>query len=429
MGVDIILGLQWGDEGKGKIVDVFAPDYDLVARFQGGPNAGHTVEFDQKKYILHTIPSGIFHPGIMNIIGNGVIIDPFILFIEIESLREAGLQPDEYLFISRRAHLILPSHRLLDAAHEWSMGQSKIGSTLKGIGPTYTDKHGRTGIRVGQIFDHDFNSYYQNLKAQHLTLIRNLGFEFSDYKLDGLTFDIYEEQWFDGIRRMKHLKIADTEVMINRLLDEGKSAIAEGAQGSMLDVDFGSYPYVTSSCTISAGACSGLGISPKRIRTIYGVFKAYCTRVGGGPFPTELKDETGETIRRKGHEYGATTNRPRRCGWLDVPALNYAIMLNGVSRLIMMKADVLSGLESIQLCTGYSYEGQKLEVIPFDISDTKLTPIYQEFPGWKTGLESVDGWNKIPPPLMDYIHFIEKTTKVPIEIVSIGPDRLQTLKK
>jgi len=427
MKVDVILGLQWGDEGKGKIVDVFSPRYPIVARFQGGPNAGHTIEFDGKKFILHTIPSGIFHSQIQNVIGNGVIIDPYILMKEIGKLREAGVHPEKNLLISRRAHLILPTHRLLDAAYEASKGASKIGSTLKGIGPTYTDKVGRNGIRVGNIGDQSFNSRYQQLKELHLNLIRFLNFDFVHHLLDGLPFDEYEESWFKAIRAMKDFQIIDSEIFLNRNLDAGKAVLAEGAQGTMLDVDFGSYPFVTSSNTVSAGVCTGLGVSPNRIGKIYGVFKAYCTRVGSGPFPTELTGKDGEMLRSGGHEYGSTTGRPRRCGWLDLPALRYAIMLNGVDSLIMMKADVLSPFSSIQVCTDYMIDGQKQECFPFELNDPQLRPDYSEIIGWNCDIRGCSSPAEIPPALSDYIRFIENSVGVPVAIVSVGPDRKETL--
>jgi len=427
MKVDVILGLQWGDEGKGKIVDCFTPGYDVIARFQGGPNAGHTIEFDQKKFILHTIPSGIFHSQTINLIGNGVILDPVILFREMEPIVATGRTPSDNLYISRRAHLIMPTHRMLDAALESAKGASKIGSTLKGIGPTYTDKYGRNGLRVGDIFDPAFNSRYEHLKRLHLAQIHHHGFDISGHLLDGLTFDLYEEQWFEAMRKMKDLHIVDSETMINRLLDEGKKVLAEGAQGSMLDVDFGSYPFVTSSNTISAGVCSGLGISPKRVGTIYGVFKAYCTRVGSGPFPTELKDQTGERMRVQGHEFGSTTGRPRRCGWIDLPALRYSIMLNGVERLIMMKADVLSVFESVGVCDAYQKNGVLQEGFPFDLEHSGITPRFVEMAGWPEGLAGITEWNSLPDTMQDYIRYIEQATGVPVEIVSVGPDRTETI--
>jgi adenylosuccinate synthase len=429
MKVDVILGLQWGDEGKGKIVDVFTPDYDIIARFQGGPNAGHTIEFDRKKFILHTIPSGIFHQNTINIIGNGVIIDPFILMKEVVKLEEAGIQPQVNLLISRRAHLILPSHRLLDAALESAKGNAKIGSTLKGIGPTYTDKSARCGLRIGNVAEHDFNSKYNQLKLIHFDLLRFYGFDITKQKIDGLLFDEYEENWFQSVRKLTEFRIIDSEQVINKSLNEGKRVLAEGAQGTMLDVDFGSYPFVTSSNTTSSGVCSGLGVSPHHIGTIYGVFKAYCTRVGSGPFPTELNDETGELLRKTGNEFGSTTGRPRRCGWLDLPALNYAIMLNGIDSLIMMKTDVLDSLEEIRICTNYKIGQDMLEGFPFELSSKELTPVYEKLKGWKTTLTDKTTYSQLPSELAEYIDFIEKFAGLPVDMVSVGPDRSQTIKK
>jgi adenylosuccinate synthase len=428
MKVDVILGLQWGDEGKGKIVDVFTPDYDIIARFQGGPNAGHTIEFDHKKFVLHTIPSGIFHQNTLNIIGNGVIIDPFILMKEIIKLQEAGIQPQNNLLISRRAHLILPSHRLLDAALETAKGSAKIGSTLKGIGPTYTDKSARCGLRVGNIEEQDFNSRYNRLKLIHFDLLRFYGFDITKQNIDGLLFDEYEENWFQSIRNLCEYRIIDSEQLINKSLDEGKKVLAEGAQGTMLDVDFGSYPFVTSSNTISAGVCSGLGISPHRIGNIFGVFKAYCTRVGNGPFPTELSDETGELLRKKGNEFGSTTGRPRRCGWLDLPSLNYAIMLNGVNSLIMMKTDVLDSFEEISICKSYKVGEDILTDFPFELASEKLEPVYEIITGWNTTLTDKTTFQELPPELVAYIDYIEKSVGLAVDIVSVGPDRFQTIK-
>jgi adenylosuccinate synthase len=429
MKVDVILGLQWGDEGKGKIVDVFTPHYDIIARFQGGPNAGHTIEFDRKKFVLHTIPSGIFHHKTINIIGNGVIIDPFILMEEVAKLEEAGIQPRNNLLISRRAHLILPSHRLLDAALEAAKGNAKIGSTLKGIGPTYTDKSARCGLRVGNVAEHDFNSRYNQLKLIHFDLLRFYGFDITAHKIDGLVFDEYEDNWFQSVRKLHEFRIIDSEQVINKSIDEGKRVLAEGAQGTMLDMDFGSYPFVTSSNTTSSGVCSGLGVSPHRIGTIYGVFKAYCTRVGSGPFPTELNDEKGELLRKTGNEFGSTTGRPRRCGWLDLPALNYAIMLNGVNSLIMMKTDVLDSLEEIGICTNYKAGKEILESYPFELNSKDLIPVYEKFKGWKTALRDKTTFEQLPPELVEYIGYIEKSVGLQVDIVSVGPDRSQTIKK
>lgn len=427
--VDVILGLQWGDEGKGKIVDVFTPDYDIIARFQGGPNAGHTIIFGGRKFVLHTIPSGIFHRKTLNVIGNGVIIDPFILFGEIDKLREAGMEPEQNLLVSRRAHLITPSHRMMDAALESYKGASRIGSTLKGIGPAYTDKYGRNGLRVGNISDPSFNSRYELLKSAHIDMVRHLGFDYSTHLLDGLSFDAYEAKWFESIGRMKGLKIIDSEIFLNESLDQGLRVLAEGAQGTMLDVDFGSYPFVTSSNTITAGVCSGLGISPHRIGKIHGVFKAYCTRVGSGPFPTELQDQDGEMLRVGGNEFGSTTGRPRRCGWLDLPALKYSIMLNGVDSLIMMKADVLNPFPEIKICTGYRREGEQLPGFPFDLCDEKIQPGYRNMKGWASPLDGCTAADDMPDALEEYIRFVENEVGLPVGIVSIGPDRLQTLQR
>jgi len=427
MKVDIILGLQWGDEGKGKIVDVFTPRYPIVARFQGGPNAGHTIEFDGNKFILHTIPSGIFHPETLNVIGNGVIIDPHILMKEVEKLHMAGVRPEDNLLISNRAHLILPTHRLMDAASEACKGAQKIGSTLKGIGPAYTDKYGRNGIRIGNIFDGDFKDQYKRLKELHINQLDSCGFDYTDHLLDGISLADYELKWFDAIESLKGFRIINSEDFVNRSLDAGKTILAEGAQGTMLDVDFGSYPFVTSSNTISAGVCSGLGISPKRIGRTYGVFKAYCTRVGSGPFPTELFDNDGETLRTGGHEFGSTTGRPRRCGWLDLPALKYAIMLNGIDNLIMMKADVLSAFPSVSICTHYEMDGQVAGTYPFELSDPGIRPVYTQMKGWECDIRRCKTISEMPEELNEYIKFVEKFTGLPVNMVSVGPDRVQTL--
>lgn len=427
MKVDVILGLQWGDEGKGKIVDVFTPRYDVIARFQGGPNAGHTIEFDGKKFVLHTIPSGIFHPEKKNVIGNGVIIDPYILFKEVDSLHAAGIRPEVNLLVSRRAHLILPSHRLLDAAYEASKGIEKIGSTLKGIGPTYTDKYSRSGLRVGNICDPSFNRCYAELKERHLEIVRHYHFDYVNYLIDGLPFDAYEEVWLDAVKRLKEYTFIDSEYYLNECIAAGQSVLAEGAQGTLLDIDFGSFPFVTSSNTITAGACAGLGIAPNRIGTVYGVFKAYCTRVGSGPFPTELHDATGDHLREAGHEFGSTTGRPRRCGWLDLPALKYAIMLNGVTRLIMMKADVLNDMEEIRVCTSYEKDGILSEKLPFNLADKGIKPIYELLPGWNTTPDLSKGYGSLPENLKEYVAFIEGATGLPVDILSMGPDRTQTL--
>ena len=419
--VDVLLGLQWGDEGKGKIVDVLSPTYHMIARFQGGPNAGHTLEFEGKKYVLNTIPSGVFNPNTLNLIGNGVVIDPVIFKREIDNLRTNGYDPiaTHKLVISKKAHLILPTHRLLDAASESKMGNSKIGSTLKGIGPTYQDKIGRSGLRVGDTMLPDFKERYDKLIAKHLETL-------SHYNID-LDYKEYEAQWFEGIELLKAMKQVDAEHLVNQYLAENKKVLAEGAQGTLLDIDFGSYPYVTSSNTTSAGACTGLGAAPNKLGSIIGIFKAYCTRVGGGPFPTELDNEVGEELRRIGHEFGATTGRPRRCGWIDLPALKYAIMLNGVTELVMTKADVLSGFEKIYACTHYIYNGETIEYMPFDIVSVTATPVYKEIDGWKEDLTQIREINEIPEKLMAYIKYLEKELGVPVKYLSVGPDRKQTL--
>ena len=427
--LDILLGLQWGDEGKGKVVDALTPNYDIVARFQGGPNAGHTIEFGGKKFVLHNIPSGVLTPGCINIIGNGVIIEPHILKGEIEGLEKAGFKLDKTLLISNRAHLILPTHRAMDAANERALGKMKIGSTLKGIGPTYTDKTARRGLRIGDIAMSDFHGKYEKLKQQHLGLIASLDFPMEGFQLDGYDFAEYEKQWFEGIEFLKRYQFIDSEYYINAALDAGKKVLAEGAQGSMLDVDFGSYPFVTSSSVIAAGVCSGLGIAPSRIGKVYGIFKAYCTRVGTGPFPTELFDETGETLRQNGHEFGATTGRPRRCGWLDLPALKYAVMLSGVTDLMMMKSDVMDEFETIKVATAYRYKGQETRQLPFAACTETMEPVYVELPGWRKKIEdsSQKSEVRIPERLEEYIKFIEEYIGVPIKFVSYGPDRTQNI--
>ena len=418
MKIDILLGLQWGDEGKGKIVDALSPSYDVVARFQGGPNAGHSLEFNNVKHVLHLIPSGIFHPDKLNIIGNGVVLDPAVFKKEIEELGPPVEELVRRLVISARANLILPTHRILDAACEHQKGMLKIGSTLKGIGPAYTDKASRNGLRAGEILHRDFRKMYREHTEGHLSQLKNYDFDF-DLKE-------YEKGWFEGIELMKKFRIENTEYLINNLASEGKRVLAEGAQGTMLDLDFGSYPYVTSSNTISAGACTGLGISPRLTGEVFGIFKAYCTRVGSGPFPTELNDETGELLRRKGCEYGATTGRPRRCGWLDIPALKYAIMLNGVTRLFMMKSDILSGFETIKVCTSYNIDGKEQVELPFDNS-TVIDPVYSELPGWKEDITGIRDYAGLPENLRNYVEFIERLTGLPVTIVSVGPDRNSTI--
>jgi len=415
--VDVLLGLQWGDEGKGKIVDVITPNYKIVSRFQGGPNAGHTLEFHQKKYVLHTIPSGIFRENTLNIIGNGVVIDPIILQKEIEQLIASGVDVHSKLRISRSAHLILPTHRLLDAASEHAKGKDKIGSTLKGIGPTYMDKTGRNGLRFGDLFQADGVSRYERLKQKHHEFLQAFN-EIPEINLN-------EEAWWTAVDFLKTFPMVDSSLEIDSALRNNESVLAEGAQGTMLDIDFGTYPFVTSSNTVTAGACTGLGIAPNRIGEVMGIFKAYCTRVGSGPFPTELNDEVGEAMRQEGREFGSTTGRARRCGWLDLPALKYAIRINGVTQLIMMKADVLSIFEDIKICTAYQVGDDVTHEIPLYLEDAQ--PIYQSMPGWKCDLTSIRHESEFPKELSDYIRYIEKETGIPISIVSVGPDREQTI--
>ncbi len=419
MKVDVLLGLQWGDEGKGKIVDVLTPKYDIIGRFQGGPNAGHTLEFNGIKHVLHTIPSGIFHDKKINIVGNGVVIDPVIFKKEIDALLKLNVDVKSKLILSKRAHLILPTHRLLDAASEASKGKEKIGSTLKGIGPTYMDKTGRNGLRVGDIDRPDFKDKYNALVEKHKQLLAFHNYEFNLAEL--------EPAWFEGIEVLKSLKHVESEHYIDEALKANKAILAEGAQGSLLDIDFGSYPFVTSSNTICAGACTGLGIAPNKIGNVIGIFKAYCTRVGSGPFPTELNDETGEQIRKTGREFGATTGRPRRTGWLDLPALKYAIMINGVTELMMMKADILSGFETIKVCTHYNYQGKQIDYLPYEYSPELLSPVYKDLKGWNQDLTGLNSSEQIPDALNEYIAFIERETGVPISVVSVGPNRTQTL--
>ncbi|MGK6351345.1 adenylosuccinate synthase [Parapedobacter sp. DT-150] len=421
MQVDVLLGLQWGDEGKGKIVDVLCPKYDLIARFQGGPNAGHTLEFDNQKYVLNTIPSGIFNQDTLNLIGNGVVIDPIILKRELDTLKKSGFDPVSVgkLVIARKAHLILPTHQLLDAASESKMGADKIGSTLKGIGPTYMDKTGRNGLRVGDTTLPDFMERYQRLVEKHKSILAHYG-EIPD-------FSDRERAFMDAVEFMKTIPHVDSEHLVNQYLRAGKRILAEGAQGTLLDVDFGSYPFVTSSTTTTAGACTGLGVAPSNIGQVIGIFKAYCTRVGGGPFPTELEDETGEKLRRLGHEFGATTGRPRRTGWIDLPALKYAIMLNGVTELVMTKADVLSGFETINVCTHYIQNGEQIDYMPYDIVSVKPEPVYETLKGWNADLCGITSQDQIPQTLQDYIRYLEQHLGVPIKYLSVGPDRTQTL--
>ena len=415
--VDVLLGLQWGDEGKGKVVDVLTPHYDVVARFQGGPNAGHTLEFNGEKYVLRSIPSGIFQGDKVNIIGNGVVLDPALFKEEAVALEKSGHNLKDRLIISKKAHLIMPTHRVLDAAYEAAKGASKVGTTGKGIGPTYTDKVSRNGLRVGDLL-HDFDKKYAAAKARHEQILQDMNF----------AYDITETEkaWFEGIEYLKQFQLVDSEHVINSMLDDGKSVLCEGAQGTMLDVDFGSYPFVTSSNTVCAGACTGLGVSPRRIGDVYGIFKAYCTRVGSGPFPTELFDEVGDRIRDLGHEYGAVTGRKRRCGWIDLVALKYAVMIDGVTKLIMMKSDVLDDFDTIKACVAYKVNGEQIDHFPFDISEG-VEPVYVELPGWKTQMSKMQSEDEFPEEFNNYLSFLEEELGVPVKIVSVGPDREQTI--
>ena len=417
MKIDVLLGLQWGDEGKGKVVDVLTPEYDIVARFQGGPNAGHTLEFEGKKYVLRSIPSGIFQGEKCNIVGNGVVLDPALFKDEAEGLSASGHDLTKRLYISKKAHLILPTHRLLDAAYEASKGKEKVGTKGKGIGPTYTDKISRNGLRVGDIL-HNFEQKYAAAVAKHEVILKSLNF---DYDLKTL-----EADWFAGIEYIKKFKLIDSEHFINQQLKADKRILAEGAQGTMLDIDFGSYPFVTSSNTISAGACTGLGVAPNKIGDVYGIFKAYCTRVGAGPFPTELKNEIGDTMCKLGNEFGSVTGRKRRCGWIDIVALKYAIMVNGVTKLIMMKSDVLDDFETIKACVAYKQNGEKIDYFPYEVDDS-LEPVYVELTGWKTDMTKMRSEQEFPLEYKNYVAFLEKELNVPIAILSVGPDREQTI--
>ncbi len=416
--VDVILGLQWGDEGKGKVVDVLTPRYDVVARFQGGPNAGHTLEFNGEKYILRSIPSGIFQGGKTNVIGNGVVIDAILFRAEAEELAKSGHDLTRQLCISKKAHLILPTHRLLDAVYEAAKGSAKIGTTGKGIGPTYTDKVSRSGMRVGDLLSPDFREIYSRAKARHERILRSLDYS---YDLAGL-----ESQWFEAVEFLRRFRFIDSEYFINGALAEGKSVLAEGAQGTLLDIDFGSYPFVTSSNTVSAGVCTGLGIAPNRIGEVFGIFKAYCTRVGSGPFPTELFDETGDRLCSIGHEFGAVTGRKRRCGWLDLVALKYSIMINGVTQLIMMKSDVMNDFDTIRVATAYDIDGQVSGEFPYGITDS-FKPVYTDFEGWKCDLRGCKSYGEFPAAFRRYVEFIERETGVPVRIISVGPDRGETI--
>ena len=421
MKIDLILGLQWGDEGKGKIVDVLTNNYDIIARFQGGPNAGHTLEFDEIKHVLHTIPSGIFHEKKINVIGNGVVIDPVIFKKEIDTLKNLGVDVRSKLFVSRKAHLIFPTHRLIDQASELSKGKKKIGSTLKGIGPTYMDKTGRNGFRVGELEIDGWENKLNNLISKHERLIKNFNVEI-EYNINEL-----KDEFLDALKFLKSLTLIDSEHYFNTSLKSNKKILAEGAQGSLLDIDFGTYPYVTSSNTTSAGACTGLGIPPNKIGNVYGIFKAYTTRVGSGPFPTELFDETGERIGKIGHEFGATTGRARRCGWLDLVSLKHSINVNGVTELIMMKGDVLSGLEKLKICTKYRYKNEIIEHLPFTIDDSSLEPIYEEIEGWNEDITQINNYHDLPDNFKKYVTFLEKNLELEIKIVSVGPNRKQTI--
>ena len=421
MKIDLILGLQWGDEGKGKIVDVLTNNYDIIARFQGGPNAGHTLEFDEIKHVLHTIPSGIFHDKKINVIGNGVVIDPVIFKKEIDTLKNLGVDVSSKLFVSRKAHLIFPTHRLIDQASELSKGKKKIGSTLKGIGPTYMDKTGRNGFRVGELEIDGWENKLNNLISKHERLIKNFNVEI-DYNINEL-----KDEFLNALKFLKSLTLIDSEHYFHKCLKSNKKILAEGAQGSLLDIDFGTYPYVTSSNTTSAGACTGLGIPPNKIGNVYGIFKAYTTRVGSGPFPTELFDETGERIGKIGHEFGATTGRARRCGWLDLVSLKHSINVNGVTELIMMKGDVLSGLEKLKICTKYRYKNEIIEHLPFTIDDSSLEPIYEEIEGWNEDITQIDNYHDLPDNFKKYVTFLEKNLELEIKIVSVGPNRKQTI--
>ncbi|MBN2682721.1 MAG: adenylosuccinate synthase [Bacteroidales bacterium] len=418
MKVDVLLGTQWGDEGKGKIVDVLTPSYDVIARFQGGPNAGHSLEFNGMRHVLHTIPSGIFHSDSLNIIGNGVVLDPVVFKKEIDKLKELGVDARKNLVISKKAHLILPTHRIIDAASEAAKGKEKIGSTLKGIGPTYMDKTGRNGMRVGDIISPEFLNKYKYLTEKHENILKHYDYDYS--LLD------FEQGWFEGIELIREFKLVDSEYLMNDLISEGKKILAEGAQGTLLDIDFGTYPFVTSSNTVCAGACNGLGFAPGKIARVMGIFKAYCTRVGSGPFTSELLDEDGIKLQKMGHEFGSTTGRPRRCGWLDLVALKYAVMINGINELIMTKADVLDSFDSIKLASHYLVNGEKTAFFPYSI-EGDVKPVYKEFKGWKVDITGIRTYNELPEELKNYISFIEQETGVPVKIVSVGPDREQTI--
>jgi adenylosuccinate synthase len=417
--VDVVLGLQWGDEGKGKVVDVLTPNYTVVARFQGGPNAGHSLHFGDKSFVLRTVPSGIFRDGSVNIIGNGVVVDPVSLTEELKNIAEQGIPVQEKLLISKKAHIILPTHRMLDAASEAAKGKSKIGSTLKGIGPTYMDKTGRNGLRFGDVLADDFVERYNKLKGKHVEMLA---------QYEGFEYDVtdYEKTWMEGIEYLRGFRFIDSEHEVNKFIDEDVAILAEGAQGSMLDIDFGTYPFVTSSNTVCAGVCTGLGVAPTKIGDVYGIFKAYCTRVGSGPFPTELFDETGKELGRIGHEFGAVTGRPRRCGWLDLVALKYAVMVDGVTKLIMMKADVMDDFDTIKIATAYKVNGEVVDHLPYELTGD-IEPVYTEFKGWKSVISGVRKYEDFPAEFKTYVEFIERETGVPIKIISVGPDREETI--
>ncbi len=425
--IDVLLGLQWGDEGKGKIVDVLTPGYDVIARFQGGPNAGHTLEFGGTKHVLHIIPSGIFHKEKTNLIGNGVLIEPRIFQGEIEELEKKGVDATQNLVISEKAHLILPSHRMMDAANEQYKGSAKIGSTLKGIGPAYTDKIARNGLRVGDLLDAEFGRRYATLKERHIRMAQTTGFDVEAFRIDGMSLAEYEEMWMDSLDVLKRFRFVASEYFINRCLREDKKVLAEGAQAMMLDIDFGTYPFVTSSNTITAGVCTGLGVAPSAIGRVMGITKAYCTRVGAGPFPTELFDETGHTLCEQGHEYGATTGRPRRCGWIDMPALRYACMINGVTDLFVTKPDVMNNFPTVDMCTAYDIDGHRTDEIPYGYNTAHITPVLTTFEGWQQSLEGITDYDMLPSKLKDYLSAIERETGVNIAAVSISPDRKDVL--
>lgn len=417
--VDVVLGLQWGDEGKGKVVDVLTPNYTVVARFQGGPNAGHSLHFGDKSFVLRTVPSGIFREGSINVIGNGVVVDPVSLAEELKNISAQGIPVEQKLLISKKAHIILPTHRMLDAASEAAKGKSKIGSTLKGIGPTYMDKTGRNGLRFGDVLAEDFIDRYNRLKAKHVEMLA----QYKDFEYDVTE---YEKTWMEGIEYLRGFEFIDSEHVVNKYIDEDVPILAEGAQGSLLDVDFGTYPFVTSSNTVCAGVCTGLGVAPTKIGDVYGIFKAYCTRVGSGPFPTELFDETGKELGRIGHEFGAVTGRPRRCGWLDLVALKYAVMVDGVTQLIMMKSDVMNDFDTIKVATAYKVNGELVDHFPYEVNDS-IEPVYTEFTGWKCDICKVRRYEDFPVEFKQYVEFIERETGVPVKIISVGPDRDETI--